>query len=222
MAMMSSIIDFFALFGDLGPFGPIIVALPVLLSIRIILNQFQSQSITTLPPGPPAYLFKNNTFKQHSWRQFEVWTRIYGDVFTVYLGRNPLIVVGTYASAMEIMERESAITASRPLNVIANRLSGRKRILSIPYGDQWRKLRKALHAGLTPKMALSYEPIQLQGAVRFMLDINEDPDGTSSQSNLLFPRFPLTVTYCHICFFFSLPDPCICLCSFYYNVNHLW
>lgn len=34
---------------------------------------------------------------------------------TVWLGRNPAVIVGTYAAAMEILEKNAGVTSDRPL-----------------------------------------------------------------------------------------------------------
>lgn len=53
-----------------------------------------------------------------------------------------MIVVGTYDAAMQLLEKESAVTSDRPDNIVTNALSGGKRILVMRYGERWRRLRK--------------------------------------------------------------------------------
>lgn len=67
-----------------------------------------------LPPGPPPGWFGNTIPQPFSWRFFEEWTKEYGDVFTVWIGRRPMVVVGTYRASQELLESQSALTADRP------------------------------------------------------------------------------------------------------------
>lgn len=79
----------------------------------------------------------------YPWRYMETLTQTYGDLTTIWIGTSPLIIVGTYKAANEIMEKMGGVTASRPANFYASDLmSGGMRILLIPYGDHWRRLRK--------------------------------------------------------------------------------
>ncbi|EPQ28871.1 uncharacterized protein PFL1_03673 [Pseudozyma flocculosa PF-1] len=116
-----------------------------------------------LPPGPPVdSLFSGHRIPStHPWRYLEKLTEEYGDIFTLRIGRSPLFVLGRASSAHRILEKQSALSSSRPRLVLAGELlSNNKRILLMPYGDQWRLYRKAMHETLNDTVAKQYEPIQ--------------------------------------------------------------
>lgn len=78
------------------------LAIVAVASARFLLKRPYDRS--ALPPGPePRFLTGNKIPRPYSWRYFETLTQRYGDVFTIWLGRKPLVVVGTYKAANEIM-----------------------------------------------------------------------------------------------------------------------
>lgn len=167
--------------------------LPAVLSATIALFAFfvyrhRLQGFTKLPPGPPRSFFGfGNTPIIPDGRlccQFEEWGREYGELFTIWIGWKPLVVVGGYEAAMALLEKESsAKTADRPWSIVAgDTLSGGKRILLVKYSERWRRLRKLLHQGLQTKMAVSFQQIQDKAARIMIQDIIDRPEG-----ELLFP-----------------------------------
>ncbi|KAG2140741.1 hypothetical protein BD769DRAFT_1428226 [Suillus cothurnatus] len=49
-------------------------------------------------------------------------------------------------------------------------------------GEKLRRLRRVLHAGLQPKVAENYEPIQTRNAKNLVLDILNDPQNHQSHA----------------------------------------
>ncbi|KDQ13006.1 hypothetical protein BOTBODRAFT_111951 [Botryobasidium botryosum FD-172 SS1] len=130
-----------------------------------------------LPPGPPGHwLFGNKVPHPHAWLTFEQWRKVYGDVFSLRLGSQTLVVVAGYQANIDLMEKQAAYLDSRPRSIAAGAiLSGGMRTLLMPSGNRLRRLRKALHGQLQPKAAATYEPMQTHAAHRLMHDILEDP-----------------------------------------------
>ncbi|GLB36895.1 putative cytochrome p450 [Lyophyllum shimeji] len=134
---------------------------------------------STLPPGPPpdSWIFGNTLPNAFAYRRFEEWTKQYGPVFSLRQGLTTVIVIGRYDAAVEIMEREGAHLADRPLSISAGEtLSGGMRVLLTPFGERFKKMRKALHAHLSPKVVQSYGPVLMRSAKQHILDILDNPD----------------------------------------------
>ncbi|ESK91686.1 cytochrome p450 [Moniliophthora roreri MCA 2997] len=94
------------------------------------------------------------------------------------------------------MEREGASLVDRPTNISGGEtLSGGMRTLLVPAGHRIRKLRKALHAELQPKMAASYEPIQLRYARRLVLSVMDNPAVHQSHCKSYAASVIMTLTY---------------------------
>ncbi|KAF9262694.1 cytochrome P450 [Marasmius fiardii PR-910] len=130
-----------------------------------------------LPPGPPSDSIFGNTFEAaFAYRRFELWTQQYGPVFTLRQGLHHVIVIGRLQAAVDIMEKEGANLADRPLSISAGQtLSGGMRVLLTPAGERFKKLRRALHAHLQPKSVSSYSPVLMKTARQHILDICDNP-----------------------------------------------
>ncbi|KAM0755438.1 cytochrome P450 [Meredithblackwellia eburnea MCA 4105] len=175
---------------------PVLFALGSVAVIAFILFASPSKKYANLPPGPKPGLFGNNIPQPYAWRYFEKLTHQYGSVCTVWLGRSPLVIVGTYEAAQEILEKQSNITSDRPTSIMAGEtMSGGKRILLVGHGERWRRLRKALHQGLQPKAASSYEPIQEAAARTMLNNILRAPDDFQIHAKTYAASVIMTVAY---------------------------
>ncbi|KAM0753441.1 cytochrome P450 [Meredithblackwellia eburnea MCA 4105] len=165
--------------------------------IALILLAAPNRKYASLPPGPKPGLFGNKIPLPYAWRYFERLTHQYGPVCTVWLGRNPLVIVGTYEAAQEILEKQSNITSDRPTQTImaGQIMSGDKRILLVGYGERWRRLRKALHQGLQPKAASSYEPLQEAAARTMLSNILQKPDDFQIHAKTYAASIIMTLAY---------------------------
>jgi len=123
-----------------------------------------------MPPGPKPAPFIGNTYQVPSvkpWRTFEKWNKQYGPVISFWLGRTPVIVLGTAQAAWDLLDKRSDIYSSRPRFIVAGEItSNSMRGLLLPYGDAWRRWRKVLHTGFHSRRAETYTPVQsLEGKV---------------------------------------------------------
>ncbi|KAF8060686.1 cytochrome P450 [Lyophyllum atratum] len=156
-----------------------IAALVLISTLLGVIHRKLTHRSSTLPPGPPpdSWIFGHELPNAFAYRKFEEWTKIYGPVFSLRQGLNTIIVVGRYQAAVDIMEREGASLADRPTSISAGEtLSGGMRVLLTPAGERFKKMRKALHAHLSPKVVQSYGPVLMRSAKQHILDILDNPD----------------------------------------------
>jgi cytochrome P450 len=74
------------------------------------------------------------------------------------------------------MEKEGGSLVDRPRSIAAGEmLSKGMRILMARSGDRFRRLRKAVHIHLQPKVAEAYQDMQRENAMIFILDMLNDP-----------------------------------------------
>lgn len=74
-----------------------------------------------MPPGPPPTFLVGNRRDvpaQYPWIQFQTWAKTYGDIYTVWFGRRPTLVISDPHVAVELMEKRSQKYSSRPRFVI--------------------------------------------------------------------------------------------------------
>ncbi|KAF8797498.1 cytochrome P450 [Phlegmacium glaucopus] len=149
------------------------------LTLLAVIHQHLTSSGLPLPPGPPIdNIFLGNSIPTvFAYRKFEEWTKEYGPVFTLRQGFKTIIVIGRLQAATDVMEKEGAYLVDRPLNISAGEtLSGGMRVLLTPAGDRFKKMRRALHAHLQPKLVTSYAPTFMRHARQHILDIIDGPD----------------------------------------------
>lgn len=149
-----------------------------------------------MPPGPTPLPFLGNKLqlpKSKPWIQFQEWSKIYGPMFTIWIGRKPTIVISDPDIAVELMEKRSAKYSSRPRMVAMGEiLWDNASILVQPYGKEWSVRRKLLHQALTPKALRLYKPVQTAEASRLCSQLLESP---ASWEKLL-ERFTSSIVFC--------------------------
>ncbi|KAG6915377.1 hypothetical protein DXG01_011778 [Tephrocybe rancida] len=170
---MSSVVD------ALTTLQSVVAAVVLAATIVGVLHRKFTHRPSTLPPGPPpdSWLFGNKIPSAFAYRKFEEWTKEYGPIFSLRQGLTTIIVIGRYDCAVEVMEREGAALVDRPLSIAAGEtLSGGMRVLLTPAGERFKKMRKALHAHLSPKVVQSYVPVLMSNARDHILDILNEPE----------------------------------------------
>jgi len=152
-----------------------------------------------MPPSPPKQPFlgnKNLIPASKPWLQMEAWSKQYGPMYTLWQGRNPTIVISDPQIAVDLMEKRSNIYSSRPRMVIMGDIFTRNRgLLTAPYGEHWRRLRKINHIGLMSKAALSYRPIQEWESQRLAHDLLVTPEHFAKHIQRYAASVVMTVAY---------------------------
>jgi hypothetical protein len=74
-----------------------------------------------MPPGPPPTFLIGNKREvpaQYPWIKFQEWSKKYGDIYTVWLGRRPTVIISDPQVAVDLMEKRSQKYSSRPRFVV--------------------------------------------------------------------------------------------------------
>ncbi|KPI36639.1 Fumitremorgin C synthase [Cyphellophora attinorum] len=136
----------------------------------------------SLPPGPmPWPLFGNyfQTPKDRPWLEWEQWSKKYDStMLTLWVGREPRIIINDAWDACELMEKRADIWSSRP-HLIAmgdaiNLTETNQTVL--PYGDRWRLHRRLMHTAVGTQAVRSYKGFQADESKILTRDILEDPE----------------------------------------------
>jgi cytochrome P450 len=149
-----------------------------------------------MPPGPTPLPFLGNRHqlpKSKPWIQFQEWSKTYGPIFTIWIGRKPTVIISDPNIAVELMEKRSTKYSSRPRMVAMGEiLWDNASILVQPYGKEWSVRRKLLHQALTPKALRLYRPVQAAEALRLCCQLLESPDNWEK----LLERFTSSIVFC--------------------------
>lgn len=172
---------------------------PSLLALLILSPVFTLLYDITLwkrmPPGPPPLPFIGNKHQlptSQPWHQFAAWSKTYGPIFTLWIGRRPTVILSDPLIAAELLEKRSAKYSSRPRMVAMGELlwDGGS-ILVQPYGKPWLARRKLLHQALTPRALRLYKPVQHAEAARLCAQLSADP----ANYEKLIERFTSSVVF---------------------------
>ncbi|XP_035672246.1 cytochrome P450 2D3-like isoform X3 [Branchiostoma floridae] len=98
------------------------------------------------PPGPRAWPIVGNLrdLARGQHRVFAEWRVKYGDVFTVWLGSRPAVVLSGQDAVKEALLKHGNVFSSRPdLFVWRRTIPTRgKGVVTAPYGPEWKETRK--------------------------------------------------------------------------------
>ncbi|KAG2106591.1 cytochrome P450 [Suillus discolor] len=150
-----------------------------------------------LPPGPPARWFWSNALPAvNTAHGLTDLVREYGPIVSLRQGNQVIVVIGSVEAATGIMEKEGASLVDRPRSIAAGEmLSKGMRILMARSGDRFRRLRKAVHTHLQPKVAEAYQDMQRENAMIFVLDVLNDPKNPQKHAQRFAASVILRVTY---------------------------
>jgi hypothetical protein len=108
----------------------------------------------SLPPGPFPWPLVGNYFqtpKDRPWLEWEHWSKRYDSpMFTLWIGREPRIIINDAWVACDLMEKRADVWSSRPHLVAMGDALGMSSTnqTNLPYGDRWR-LHRRLMVSLT-------------------------------------------------------------------------
>jgi cytochrome P450 len=167
----------------------------ILLSIPIFILLHDYSLYLRMPPGPRPLPFIGNKLsipKSSPWIKFEQWSKIYGPMFTIWIGRRPTLVISDPNVAVDLLEKRSNKYSSRPRFVTMGEIYwDQATILVQPYGKKWLIRRKLLHSALTPSALRLYKPIQDAEATRLCNQLLASP----SQWEGLLDRYTSSIVF---------------------------
>ncbi|KAJ7610296.1 cytochrome P450 [Mycena polygramma] len=130
-------------------------------------------------PGPTGIPVLGNALQVPSsmpWYRFTEWKEQYGDVFSLDLAGQPVVVLNTYKAAADLFDRRSTIYSDRPRLIMASEiLTGGIFMVFARYGEIWRKMRRASHEAFNLRASEKYQPSQYKEAAMNLLDLIDDP-----------------------------------------------
>ncbi|TFY75248.1 hypothetical protein EWM64_g8764 [Hericium alpestre] len=115
-------------------------------------------------PGPKGYPFVGNLFDlpmEHEYYTFSKWGREYGDITSVTVLGQPMLILNSPQAAVEMLDKKSSIYSDRPHLTMASDLVGWKNVLVLtPYGDRFKAYRRMMHRIIGTRAAMDqYNPI---------------------------------------------------------------
>jgi len=134
-----------------------------------------------LPPGPSKLPILENLLDMptsHEWITFAEWGKKWGPMTTVSVFGQTMIVVNSAKTAIDMMDKKSAIYSDRPVMPMGGELVGWKdTFVLVPYGDRFRNYRKFFHQVIGSNSSVSvFFPIEMLETHRFLKSVLKTPD----------------------------------------------
>ena len=166
----------------------------------ILVKKIFTKRSGPLPPGPPKLPILQNLLdmpNSQEWITFAEWGKkwgmrldsifhfdlliglsVLGAIVSVSIFGQPMIIVNSKQTAMDMMVTKSAIYSDRPVMQMGGELVGWKdTLVLVPYGDRFRNYRKFFHQviGNNTSMSLFY-PVEELETHRFLKLVLANPD----------------------------------------------
>ncbi|KAF5364320.1 hypothetical protein D9756_000610 [Leucocoprinus leucothites] len=171
-----------------------------LVGLFIVYSLFFKDNSLSLPPGPAGLPLVGNVLDMPSsmeWLTFAQWGEKYGDICSVTVLGQPLVIINSAQVARDILDKKSAIYSDRPTLQMAGELVGWKNTLVLlPYGDRFRRYRRLFHKLIGSTAAMKqFNPIEEAEALRFLRRVLYDPDNLSMHIRRAVGATVLRITY---------------------------
>jgi cytochrome P450 len=133
-----------------------------------------------MPPGPPTIPIMGNLHqlpKENVHVKFKEWADQYGDIYSVMLGNQRMVVLNSPQVVKDLIDQRSNNYSSRPEMYIGQTLiSGGYRLVLMQYDEGWRLARKMIHNLLNIKTAVEYIPFQELELRQMLADMVKEPN----------------------------------------------
>ncbi|KZT27006.1 cytochrome P450 [Neolentinus lepideus HHB14362 ss-1] len=114
---------------------------------------------------------------EQEWKTFSKWGQVWGDLVSLNVLGQTLIILNSSKLAIEMLDRKSSIYSDRPFLMMAGELVGWKGTLALtPYGDRFRSIRKMFHCAIGTKSNIAqYHPVEERETARFLKRVLTKP-----------------------------------------------
>ncbi|XP_063294187.1 cytochrome P450 2J6-like [Pelobates fuscus] len=122
--------------------------LSTVLSLVLVLLGYLWWKVTrpkSFPPGPLALPIVGNLLQMdfnNPLQGMKEFSRVYGPVYSIYLGSMPAVVIQGFKALKEILMTRGVEFADRPQSRIMRLLSNEKGLVVAPYGQAWKEHRR--------------------------------------------------------------------------------
>uniref|UniRef100_A0A3B5MBA8 Cytochrome P450, family 2, subfamily X, polypeptide 9 n=1 Tax=Xiphophorus couchianus TaxID=32473 RepID=A0A3B5MBA8_9TELE len=117
----------------------------LVLCVVFLLLQLKPQRPKNFPPGPPSLPLLGNLWNlnmKNPLKDFERLRQSYGNVYSLFLGLKPAVVISEFKAMKEAMVIKAADFAGRPQNILITNLTNNKGVILVDYGSLWRDHRR--------------------------------------------------------------------------------
>jgi len=166
-----------------------------------MLTSSARRRIHPLPPGPPRLPYIGNVLdmpKSHLWEKAATWKKKYGDIVYLENFGAPFVILNSYETTIDLLEKRSIKYSSRPLTTMVDQLQNWTWLTVLtPYGNQWKGSRGPVQKAFNTPDVNRYIDIQQRSARLLLSDLLRDPGDFNQYLKSSIVRTIMLATYGH-------------------------
>ncbi|PYH46227.1 cytochrome P450 [Aspergillus saccharolyticus JOP 1030-1] len=119
--------------------------------LSLVFLLLRSNKKIKYPPGPRPLPILGNLHqlpRRDTWRTLKSWHDRFGPIITVWMGSRPMVILGSFECAKDLLEKRPFIYSSRP-SYLTDGIGSDALVVGLPYGNRWRKHRFLLNTLLS-------------------------------------------------------------------------
>ncbi|TFK49674.1 cytochrome P450 [Heliocybe sulcata] len=168
--------------------------------VYLIASLIWRRSRPPLPPGPRRLPIIGNVMSiptRHPWRVYAAWSQRWGDLISLQLLNQTMVIVNSPKIALDMLEKKSAIYSDRPTLTMADEMVGWKHGLSsTSLSDRFRSYRRLIHDVIGTREGMEQHlPVEEQETRKFLQLISANPDKLLDHIRRTAGAIVLRITY---------------------------
>ncbi|KAK0479598.1 cytochrome P450 [Armillaria novae-zelandiae] len=136
------------------------------------------------PPGPRGLPLIGNLLDMPSekeWLTFAKWGEKYGDIASVSILRQRMVVINSVQAAIDLLDKKSLVSSDRPFIAMSELIGSKNGLGLMPYGARFRTFRRLSHQHFGTNMTMKqFLPMVELEAHRFLKRISATPEELSA------------------------------------------
>ncbi|KAM3609433.1 uncharacterized protein V6R79_014725 [Siganus canaliculatus] len=142
------------------------------------------------PPGPTALPILGSAFVvnlENPLEDFEKLRKIYGNIYSVFLGSKPAVIISGVKAVKEALVTKAADFSGRPQGLFVNDVNGDKGIILSDYNSKWKEHRR--FALMTMRnLGLGKTPMEetIHGETKHIVKLLEENIGKTMSPRVMF------------------------------------
>ncbi|KIJ30785.1 hypothetical protein M422DRAFT_267616 [Sphaerobolus stellatus SS14] len=151
------------------------------------------------PPGPPPKPLIGNLLDfpmAREWETYHEWAQQYGELVHINVLGKHMLFVNSWRMAYELFDKRSSIYSDRPTTPMIHDLMGFGwAFVFQPYGEWWRRHRKAMHDQFHRSVVSVYYPVQVRNTRELLRRLNKSPEDYDAHLHWLAGAIIMEMTY---------------------------
>ncbi|TFK38294.1 cytochrome P450 [Crucibulum laeve] len=153
-----------------------------------------------MPPGPPTLPLLGNLTVMPRKRlhlKFSEWAKVYGDVFSLKVLNQTIIVINSPTLVRELIDKRSASTSNRPKSILADMITPHNMNMGTGHlaNSTWKSMRKASAQLLSNENMRALGDYQRAEATQLMWELAHVPEDWFSHMRRYTTSFALGIIY---------------------------